>query len=148
MVRSENIKAGLVIGESVTSGTASLTPAQVMAFAADYDPQPMHTDPEAARGTYFKGLVASGWHVLALTMRLAVEVDPLGGQPLIGAEIENIRFRRPVPPDATLAARITLDAIDRSGRNAFAHLTVETLDAITGDTLVEQRWRMLLTDKP
>jgi acyl dehydratase len=129
MFDDEIVTSGLAVGEAITFGTARLTADKVIDFAAEFDPQPMHTDPEAARSTFFKGLVASGWHVLALTMRLIVEAKPLGNIPLIGVEISNIYFRRPVPPDAVLAVRITLDRTECSGPNAFAHLKVETLDA-------------------
>jgi acyl dehydratase len=67
-------------------------------FATRFDPQPFHTDPEAARGTMFGGLAASGWHTAAITMRLLVESDvrPAGGW--IGAGCDELRWPRPVRP--------------------------------------------------
>jgi acyl dehydratase len=56
---------------------------QVRAFAGQFDPQPFHLDAEAARATLFGGLVASGWHTAAVTMRLLVE----GGLPIAGGII-------------------------------------------------------------
>ena len=51
-----------------------------MAFAKQFDPQPFHLDAEVAKATLFEGLVASGWHMAAITMRLLVE----GGLPIVG----------------------------------------------------------------
>src|SRR6266853_3033250 len=42
-------------------------------FAAEFDPQPFHLDEQAAAGSIFGGLAASGWHTAAITMRLLVE---------------------------------------------------------------------------
>src|SRR5206468_324513 len=50
------------------------------AFARKFDPQPFHLDAEAAKDSLFSGLVASGWHTAAMTMRLLVETGlPLAG---------------------------------------------------------------------
>jgi hypothetical protein len=67
----------LAVGKTFGTGT--------VAFAAEFDPQPFHPDEDAARASLFGGLVASGWHTAALTMRLLVrgELQVVGG--LIGA---------------------------------------------------------------
>ena len=46
---------------------------EVLSFARRFDPQKMHTDPEAAAAGPFQGLIASGWHTLSLMMRLSSE---------------------------------------------------------------------------
>jgi acyl dehydratase len=71
-----------------------------MAFARQYDPQPFHMDDESAKKSFFGGLVASGWHTAAITMRLLVLSTPiLGG--LIGTGGE-ITWPRPTRPGDTL----------------------------------------------
>lgn len=70
----------LHVGQRFTSASHRIDEAQIKAFAAQFDPQPFHTDEEAASHTFFKGLAASGWHTAAITMRLNVE----GGLPLAG----------------------------------------------------------------
>jgi acyl dehydratase len=68
------------VGQRFTSGTYLLDEAQIIAFAKQFDPQPFHTDPEAAKGSFFEGLVASGWHTAAITMKLMVETGlPIAG---------------------------------------------------------------------
>ena len=63
----------LSVGDRFISGEHVLDAAQIVAFGAQFDPQPFHTDPDAAEGTFFRGLAASGWHTAALTMKLLVE---------------------------------------------------------------------------
>ena len=66
-------------------------------FAAEFDPQPFHLDEEKAKGTFFGGLAASGWHTAALTMRLIVEGDlnPEWGIIGAGGEVTWPRALRP-----------------------------------------------------
>ena len=63
----------LHVGRRFTTGTRAVDEREIVAFAREFDPQPFHTDPEAAKETLFGGLVASGWHTAAMTMRLQVE---------------------------------------------------------------------------
>lgn len=63
----------LTVGQSFRSAEHALDAAQIKAFALQFDPQPFHTDEEAAKKTFFGGLAASGWHTAALTMKLLVE---------------------------------------------------------------------------
>jgi acyl dehydratase len=70
----------LQVGQRFVSGTHRLDEGQIRAFAGQFDPQPFHLDAEAAKETLFGGLVASGWHTAAITMRLLVESGlPIGG---------------------------------------------------------------------
>ena len=91
----------LSVGQRFTTGTLTVTEAEIKAFAGRYDPQPFHLDDAAARRTLFGGLAASGWHTAALTMRLLVE----GGAPLawgiIGGGGE-IAWPRPTRPGDVL----------------------------------------------
>jgi acyl dehydratase len=73
----------LRVGQRFSSGEHVLDATQIKAFAAQYDPQPFHLDEEAARGSLFGGLAASGWHTAAITMRLLVG----GGAPIAGGVI-------------------------------------------------------------
>lgn len=72
--------------------------ADIVRFAAEYDPQPFHLDEEAAKRSVFDGLAASGWHTAALTMRLLVDSDLRIAGGLIGLGFEEIRWPRPVRP--------------------------------------------------
>ena len=90
------------VGQKFGSGTLTVSADRIKAFAAEFDPQPFHLDEQAARGTFFGELVASGWHTAAMTMRLLVEgeMQPAGGT--VGAGGEDLRWPRPVRPGDTL----------------------------------------------
>ncbi|MBO0905917.1 MaoC/PaaZ C-terminal domain-containing protein [Jiella sonneratiae] len=62
-----------VVGEPVTLGSHRFTAEDIVRFARQYDPQPFHLDPEAAKASVLGGLCASGWHTAAACMRLNVE---------------------------------------------------------------------------
>jgi len=88
-------------GQRFTSGTHALDEAQIKAFASQFDPQPFHLDDEAAKGSLFGGLAASGWHTAAITMRLQVEAGlPISGG-IIGAGGE-VAWPRPTRPGDVL----------------------------------------------
>jgi acyl dehydratase len=85
-------------GQKFQSGTALVDAESIKRFAAEFDPQPIHLDEEAGRGSLFGGLVASGWHTAAMTMKLIVgsELRIAGGS--IGAGVEQMQWPRPVRP--------------------------------------------------
>lgn len=92
----------LRVGQHFGSGSVVVDANEIKAFAGKYDPQPFHLDEEAAKGTLFGGLAASGWHTAAMTMRLLVD----GGLPLAGGVIGasgEIAWPRPTRPGDVLS---------------------------------------------
>ena len=87
----------LHVGQRFVSGTHLVDEEQIIAFASQFDPQPFHTDPRAATGTLFQGLVASGWHTAGITMKLLVTsgLSIEGGMVGAGAEVNWPRPTRP-----------------------------------------------------
>lgn len=61
-----------VPGSVAVFGAEPVSEAEILDFAARFDPQSIHTDPTAAAGVPFNGLIASGWHTMALMMRILV----------------------------------------------------------------------------
>jgi acyl dehydratase len=91
----------LQVGQRFVSDTHRIDEEQIWEFAEQFDPQPFHLDPEAAKTTLFEGVVASGWHTAAITMRLLVDSGlPIAGG-IVGAGGE-ISWPRPVRPGAVL----------------------------------------------
>jgi acyl dehydratase len=90
------------VGQTFKSGAVTVDEERIRTFAEEFDPQPMHTDPSAARQSLFGGLAASGWHTAAITMRLLVtsEMRVRGG--LIGVGVDDLRWPMPVRPGDTL----------------------------------------------
>jgi acyl dehydratase len=91
----------LHVGYRHTSGTHTIDEAEIKAFAHQFDPQPFHLDDAAAKGSLFRGLAASGWHIAAITMRLQVDSGPPLAGGIIGAGGE-IDWPRPTRPGDTL----------------------------------------------
>ena len=92
----------LQVGDKIQTGSVTVTEADILEFARRFDPQPMHTDPEAARRGPFRGLIASGWHTAAIVMRLTVDSNPLGSLPLLGLGVDGIQWPQPVRPGDTI----------------------------------------------
>ena len=87
----------LAVGDRFQSGEHALDVAQIKAFALQFDPQPFHTDEEAAKNTFFGGLAASGWHTAALTMKLLVESGVPLADGIIGSGGE-LQWPKPTRP--------------------------------------------------
>ncbi len=100
-----------VAGDTVELGSVAFSEAEIIDFARTYDPQPMHTDPEAARGSIYGGLIASGWQTATGYMRMLVDRIMRDSHSLGSPGIENLRWLKPVRPGDTLRGRFTvLDA--------------------------------------
>jgi acyl dehydratase len=81
---------------------------EIVAFAAEFDPQPMHLDDNAARATMLGGLGASGWHTCALMMRIIVD-GFIGRSASMGSPgVEEAKWLRPVRPGDHLTVRATV----------------------------------------
>src|SRR6516164_4192015 len=91
----------LAVGQRFESRVLQVDADAIKAYAREFDPQPFHTDEEAAKSTFFGGLAASGWHTAALTMRLQVESGPALAGGMIGAEV-TLRWPRPARPGDVL----------------------------------------------
>jgi acyl dehydratase len=101
----EDFKAG----EVHVMGTHTFTAAEIVDFAKQFDPQPIHVDPVAAKASFFGGLIASGWHTCAVGMRFAVDTYINAGVSLGSPGLDNIRWLKPVRPgDRITYRRITL----------------------------------------
>ena len=79
---------------------------EIIEFAQRYDPQPFHVDPVEAVRSIYGGLIASGWHTGALTMRLLVENYVSTVASLGSPGIETLRWPAPVRPGDTLTVTV------------------------------------------
>jgi acyl dehydratase len=95
-------------------GPIAVTEADILEFARRWDPQPFHADPDAAPSGPFGGLIASGWHTAAMTMRVLVE-NYLSEPTSLGSPgLDELRWSRPVRPGDSLRVRITILEANRS----------------------------------
>jgi acyl dehydratase len=99
------------IGETDSFGSYEVTREEILSFGNQYDPQPFHTDPEAARESMFGELVASGWHTAAMTMRMLVDNYLLESGAMGSPGLEELRWRVPVRPGDVLS--VETEVVDK-----------------------------------
>jgi acyl dehydratase len=71
---------------------------EIIAFAAEFDPQPMHLDEEAARESMLRGLSGSGWHLCSLTMRMLFDGFISRTASLGSPGVNEVRWLSPLRP--------------------------------------------------
>jgi acyl dehydratase len=103
-----------VPGLSFDCGSFMLDQAQIIAFGEEYDPQPFHVDPKAAKDGPFGGIIASGWQTTSMMMRKVVEGFLSAESSLGAAGVDEIRWPRPVRPGDTLHVRAAVLEARRS----------------------------------
>jgi acyl dehydratase len=96
------------VGSVAEHGSRLVTREEIIAFAAEFDPQPMHMDEEFARGTMLGGLAASGWHTCAIGMRLIADGFVLDTASMGSPGVEEVRWHKPVRPGDRLMLRHTV----------------------------------------
>ncbi|HEX5392763.1 MAG TPA: MaoC family dehydratase [Rhodocyclaceae bacterium] len=101
-------------GQTWTSASQVVTADEIIEFATRYDPQPFHTDPEAAAKTFFGGLAASGWHTAALTMGLMVRCDFKPASGLVGAGVDELKWPNPLRPGDEIHVDLEVQEVRRS----------------------------------
>ena len=120
----------------------SVSEADIIRFAKEFDPQYFHLDPEAAKNSIYKGLIASGGHTIAVTFRLYIE-NFLPGKASLGSPgIDEVRWLKPLRPGDELRIRLTVLSVkpsqSKNDRGTVASL-VETIN---------QKEEVIMTYKP
>jgi acyl dehydratase len=137
------------LGEVVEYGGVDVSAAEIIAFASDFDPQPFHTDEEAARAAT-GGLIASGWHTSALLLRMNCAAFLMRTAILEETGIEEVRWERPVRPGDRLHVRRHALA-KQPGEGRTSAVEVEFLYEVVnqdGVVAMTQRSRLLLEQRP
>src|SRR5690348_5839361 len=94
---------------SVTEyGPRLVTREEIVAFAAEFDPQPMHLDEEAARSSMLGGLAASGWHTCCLLMRMAADGFILNSASMGAPGVDEVKWLRPLRPGTRVTLRVNV----------------------------------------
>ena len=86
-------------------GPRRVTREEIIGFAAQYDPQPMHLDEEAARHTMLGGLAASGWHSCCIMMKMIADGLLLDTASMGAPGIDEVKWLKPVRPGDSLTVR-------------------------------------------
>ena len=133
------------VGQVNEYGRQPVSAEDIKAFAAEFDPQPMHLDEEAARATMVGGLCASGWHTCAIMMRIIADGFVLNSSSMGAPGVEEIRWLAPVRPGDVLRVRVTV--VDKKASQSrpllgFVGLFFEVLNEV-GTCVMTSRTNMM-----
>jgi acyl dehydratase len=119
------------VGKPITFGHKLLSKEEIIAFGRAFDPQPMHTDEEAAKAAPVGGLCASGWHTCAIMMRMICD-GPLKNTAGLGSPgVDEVRWTKPVRPGTLLSCRhVVTEKRDLASKPdvGLARITIELVD--------------------
>ena len=97
-------------------GPRLVTREEIIAFAAEFDPQPMHLDEAAASNTLLGGLGASGWNSCCLLMKMIADGFLLDSTSRGGPGVEEVRWLKPLRPGTRIRIRSTV--VDKRASNS------------------------------
>jgi len=139
----------VVVGSEFVSDEVTISADDIIAFATQFDPQPFHLDPEAAKDSFFSVASASGWHTAAITMRLLVTGGPDIAGGTIGAGGE-LAWPTPTRPGDRLHVRVTVESVTASRSNPERGSTTLRVETLTSENELRQRFtvRTLLFARP
>lgn len=109
-------------------GRYRVTEDELIGFAEQYDPQPIHTDESTARDSIYGGIIASGWYTASVCMRLLVD-GLLNDAASMGAfGLDELRWSTPVRAGDTISARTTItDKRESESRNDRGYVQNELI---------------------
>jgi acyl dehydratase len=108
-----------VPGAVLPLGSIGVDEEQILAFGRAFDPLPFHTDPEQAAESEFGGLIASGWHTVALLTRLWTDAV-LGRAAAVGSPgVDEVRWLVPVRPGDRITASAEILSVSNSKSNSW-----------------------------
>ncbi|MCH9674563.1 MAG: MaoC family dehydratase [Gammaproteobacteria bacterium] len=97
------------VGASILTPAHTFCEAEITQFAGKFDPQPFHLDAQAAKASFYGGLIASGWHVGALVFSLFMQTKPFAVNASLGSPgVEQLRWWLPVRPGDVIQAEVTV----------------------------------------
>ncbi len=94
----------LKAGQRFATGSITVSEAEIIAFAKQFDPQYYHIDPEAAKKSAFGGLIASGFHTLSLSFRLFFDLNLWPESVIASPGMDQVKWLKPMRPGDTISA--------------------------------------------
>lgn len=130
-----------VAGSIHEFGSVAVTEAEIIEFARRYDPQFIHTDPEAAKARMYGGLIASGWLTGSLMMRLYADHYLSKVASLGSPGVDELRWLRPVRPGDVLSVRVTIEEAKRSQSKPDRGIVRSYIEVLNqrGETVMSMR---------
>ena len=102
------------VGQTFVSPGITISESQILDFALAYDPQPFHLDREAAADSPYGGLIASGFHTLAIGFRAFLDAGVINDCSLGSPGMDELRWLKPVRPGDTLHTEAEVTALRAS----------------------------------
>ena len=135
-------------GDKFQSETFAVPAKAIIEFAEKFDPQKFHLSAKSAERSIFKGLIASGWHTAAITMRLFVRTLNFA-EGAIGLGVDELRWPHAVRPGDVLQveteileARLSRSKPDHGIirlRNTTTNQRAEVVQTMTANALVPRK---------
>lgn len=97
------------VGQEIQLGPITVSAEEIIEFAAEFDPQPMHLSEEAGKASLLGGLAASGWHTSALMMRMMIDAYVLKSHGEGAPGIEFVEWKKPVMAGDTLSGHTIVE---------------------------------------
>ena len=97
------------VGRFGTFGPRHVSREEIVAFAAEFDPQPMHLDEEAAAETMLGGLAASGWHLCSLMMRMMCDGFITRTASMGSPGVSEVRWLAPLRPGDEVTLEVDVE---------------------------------------
>ena len=114
------------VGEVRELGSYCMAKDEIMEFAEQYDPQPIHTNEAAACDSIHGGIIASGWYTASVCMRLLVSGFLNDTMSMGSFGLDELRWSTPVRPGDTISARNEIiDKRESSSRNDRGYIQNE-----------------------
>lgn len=101
-------------GQEIDLGARHVSEAEIIDFARQYDPQPFHVDPDAAAGSIYGGVIASGWHTCSMMMRMVVDGLMCSSSSMGSPGLDGVRWLRPLRAGDTIQVRYLTTAVKAS----------------------------------
>lgn len=96
------------VGSSLELGSKLVSAGEIVEFASEFDPQPMHLDRAAGEASILGGLSASGWHICGMFMRMLCDALLLDSTSQGSPGIDEVKWKKPVLAGDRLTARSTV----------------------------------------
>ena len=132
-------------GYKVDYRVAGLNPDEIVSFAANYDPQRFHLDPDAAQKTHFGGLIASGFQTQLLCFKPFCEIALLNSHAVGAPGIDSLKWLRPWYPGETLD--VSVELVDKrlsSKRADRGYLSFAMRAKVGGAPTLSMDWAVIM----
>ena len=134
------------VGATRALGPYTVDHDAVIAFAREFDPQPMHLDETAGEAGMLGGLSASGWHSCAMMMRMMAEGFLLESSSQGSPGVDYVKWKQAVRPGDVLSGTMTVREARISASRPTLGITKLYNDIVNqnGESVLETEYTLLL----